>query len=151
MGANIFFCNEAFFHFSSSENHFPRFQRPYSPVIGGIFVSKSGIRFLFWALELPDLRVRKGLFSNTTFQYKYTPNYWHKRPHEPLFTLGKWFPHGEKWEKGPYLKKLFASDVKTYTFGIVLHFPIDWLKRVFCDFFFIRWVFMRCLSNFLIL
>ena len=43
-------------------------------------------------------------------------------------TLGKWFPHEEKWENGPYLQKTFTPDFKTYTFGIVLQFRIDWLN-----------------------
>ena len=35
------------------------FLRPYFPLIGGIFVLKSGLRFLFRALEVPIRKVRK--------------------------------------------------------------------------------------------
>ena len=35
------------------------FLRPYFPLIGGIFVLKSGLRFSFQAPEVPKLRVRK--------------------------------------------------------------------------------------------
>ena len=38
------------------------FLRPYFPLIGGIFVLKSGLRFLFWALEVPIRKVRKRPF-----------------------------------------------------------------------------------------
>ena len=38
------------------------FLRPYFPLIGGIFVLKSGLRFLFRALEVPKPRVRKRSF-----------------------------------------------------------------------------------------
>ena len=54
---------------------------------------------------------------------------------KPILTPGKWLSHGEKWEKGPYHKKTPARDFKTYIFGIVLQFPIDWLKRDFGTFF----------------
>ena len=70
------------------------FLRPYFPLIGGIFVLKSGLRFLFRALEVPIRKVRKRPFfslksdfsslsewalpmpkqkSETPFQYKYPP------------------------------------------------------------------------------
>ena len=35
------------------------FLRPYFPLIRGIFVFRSGLRFSFWALQVPELRVRK--------------------------------------------------------------------------------------------
>ena len=35
------------------------FLRPYFPLIRGMFILKSGLRFLFWALEVPKPRVRK--------------------------------------------------------------------------------------------
>ena len=56
-------------------------------------------------------------------------------------TLDPWkvFFHEEKWENGLYLKKPFVPDFKTYIFGIVLQFPIDWLKRNFWNFFFLDW------------
>ena len=38
------------------------FLRPYFPLIGGIFVLKSGLRFLFRALEVPIQKVRKRSF-----------------------------------------------------------------------------------------
>ena len=38
------------------------FLRPYFPLIGGIFVLKSGLRFLFRALEVPIRKVRKSHF-----------------------------------------------------------------------------------------
>ena len=38
------------------------FLRPYFPLIGGIFVLKSGLRFLFRALEVPIRKVRKSPF-----------------------------------------------------------------------------------------
>ena len=38
------------------------FLRPYFPLIGGIFVLKSGLRFLFRALEVPIRKVRKRPF-----------------------------------------------------------------------------------------
>ena len=52
-------------------------------------------------------------------------------PQKSFSTLGKWFSNDEKWEKGSYLKKPSAPDFKTYIFGIVLQFLIDWLKRNF--------------------
>ena len=42
--------------FSSGQK---RFMRPYFPLIRGMFVMKSVLRFSFWALEVPELRVRK--------------------------------------------------------------------------------------------
>ena len=42
------------------------FLRPYFPLIGGIFVLKSGLRFLFRALEVPKPRVRKSHFFPAT-------------------------------------------------------------------------------------
>ena len=51
------------------------FLRPYFPLIGGIFVLKSGLRFLFRALEVPIRKVRK------------------------LLVTGKWFSHEEKGGK----------------------------------------------------
>ena len=45
------------------------FQRPYVPLIRGMFLLRSGLRFLFRALEVPGPRVRK----------------------MPLLTTGKWF------------------------------------------------------------
>jgi len=38
------------------------FLRPYFPLIGGIFVLKSGLRFLFRALEVSIQKVRKSHF-----------------------------------------------------------------------------------------
>ena len=38
------------------------FLRPYFPLIRGMFVLKSGLRFLFRTLEVPQLRVRKRPF-----------------------------------------------------------------------------------------
>ena len=35
------------------------FLKPYFPLIRGMFVFRSGLRFLFWALEVPEPRVRK--------------------------------------------------------------------------------------------
>ena len=46
------------------------FLRPYFPLIRGIFVFRSGLRFSFWALEVPELRVRKGSFSLTKIKWK---------------------------------------------------------------------------------
>ena len=42
------------------------FLRPYFPLIGGIFVLKSGLRFLFRALEVPIWQVRKRPFLRWT-------------------------------------------------------------------------------------
>ena len=38
------------------------FLRPYFPLIRGMFLLRSGLRFLFRALEMPELRVRKRPF-----------------------------------------------------------------------------------------
>ena len=35
------------------------FLRPYFPLIRGTFLLRSGLRFSFWALEVPEPRVRK--------------------------------------------------------------------------------------------
>ena len=35
------------------------FLRPYFPLIRGMFLLRSGLRFSFWALEVPEPRVRK--------------------------------------------------------------------------------------------
>ena len=36
--------------------------KPYFPLIRGMFVFRSGVRFLFGALKVPELRVRKRRF-----------------------------------------------------------------------------------------
>ena len=41
------------------------FLRPYFPLIRGMFLLKSGLRFSFWALEVPEPRVRKRPLSPT--------------------------------------------------------------------------------------
>ena len=41
------------------------FLRPYFPLIRGMFVFRSGLRFLFRALEVPEPRVRKWPLSPT--------------------------------------------------------------------------------------
>ena len=41
------------------------FLRPYFPLIRGVFVFRRGLRFSFQALEMPEPRVRKKLFSLT--------------------------------------------------------------------------------------
>ena len=69
IGRKQLFEIRLFSHFSSSENHFPRIPGLFSPVIGGIFVSISGLRFSFRALEAPDLRVRKGLLSKVKLAF----------------------------------------------------------------------------------
>ena len=38
------------------------FLKPYFPLIRGMFVFRSGVRFLFGALEVPEPRVRKRRF-----------------------------------------------------------------------------------------
>ena len=45
------------------------FLRPYFPLIRGIFVFWSSLRFLFRALEVPEPRVRKGSFSLTKMAF----------------------------------------------------------------------------------
>ena len=35
------------------------FLRPHFPLIRGMFLLRSGLRFSFWALEVPEPRVRK--------------------------------------------------------------------------------------------
>ena len=42
------------------------FMRPYFPLIKGMFVLRSGLRFSFWALEVPKPEMRKRSFSLTT-------------------------------------------------------------------------------------
>ena len=48
------------------ENDFPVVKRgflgPHYPLIRGMFVFRSGVRFLFGALEVPEPRVRKRQF-----------------------------------------------------------------------------------------
>ena len=41
------------------------FLRPYFPLIRGMFLLRSGLRFSFWALEVPEPRVRKRPLSIT--------------------------------------------------------------------------------------
>ena len=93
------------------------FLRPYFPLIRGMFLLRSGLRFSFRALEVPQPRMRKrplslliwpfphswfGHFqcpkrkSKTTFQQKHTPNQWEIWPQKPLLTTGKSFSHEEK-------------------------------------------------------
>ena len=65
--------------------------------------------------------------------------------HSFSFGLNHYWPlkvssNEEKWEKGPYLKKPSVPDLLTYIFGIVIHFRIDWLKRIFGFLFSIRGV-----------
>ena len=60
------------------------FLRPYFPLIRSMFVFRSGLRFSFQALKVPELRVRKRSFSpfttfhslksKTTSEYKHTRN-----------------------------------------------------------------------------
>ena len=58
-----------FSHFSSWEKRLSSgqkwFLRPYFPLIRGIFLLKSGLRFSFRALEVPEPRVRKRPLSLT--------------------------------------------------------------------------------------
>ena len=42
--------------------------RPYFPLIRGMFVFRSGLRFLFRALEVPEPRMRKRPFSFTKME-----------------------------------------------------------------------------------
>ena len=54
----------SFSHFSPWENDFPVrgqkwFLRPYFPLIRGMFVFRSGLRFSFQTLEVPETKVRK--------------------------------------------------------------------------------------------
>ena len=44
------------------------FLRPYFPLIRGMFVFRSGLRFLFRALEVPEPRMRKRPFSFTKME-----------------------------------------------------------------------------------
>ena len=88
------------------------FLKPYFPLIRGMFVFRSGLRFSFRALEVPEPRVRKrpyqGLIghfphswfghfqcakrkSKTTSEYKHTPNQWEIWPQKPLLTTGNSF------------------------------------------------------------
>ena len=43
------------------------FLRPYLPLIGGIFLLGSGFRVSFWALEVPEPRVRPLSLTNMAF------------------------------------------------------------------------------------
>ena len=45
------------------------FLRPYFPLIKGMFVFRSGHRFSFRALEVPEPRVRKRSFSLTKMTF----------------------------------------------------------------------------------
>ena len=45
------------------------FPRPYFPLIWGMFVLRSGLRFSFWALEVPFPRVRKRPISLTKMKW----------------------------------------------------------------------------------
>ena len=45
------------------------FLRPYFPLIRGMFLLKSGLRFSFWALEVPEPRVRKRPLSLTNMAF----------------------------------------------------------------------------------
>ena len=47
--------------FSSGQK---QFLWPYFPLIRGMFEMKSGLRFSFWALEVPELKLRKRFFSS---------------------------------------------------------------------------------------
>ena len=53
---------------------------------------------------------------------------------ETTLTTGKSFSHEEKWEKGPYLFRLYGPDFKIYIFGIVTANPTTWLKQNLCLF-----------------
>ena len=59
------------------------FLRPWFLIIGGILVLKSGLGFSFWAQKALEPRI---------------------------LAIGKWFPHEEKWEKGPYFFRLWGED-----------------------------------------
>ena len=50
-----------FAHVVSSDQKW--FLRPYFPLIRGMFLLRSGLRFSLWALEVPEPKVRKGTLS----------------------------------------------------------------------------------------
>ena len=70
-----------FSHFSSWEKRLSSgqkwFLRPYFPLIRGMFVLSSGLRFSFRALELPKPRVRKRSFSLTKMTFSSKPPHHH--------------------------------------------------------------------------
>ena len=61
-----------------------RFLKPYFPLIRGMFLLRSGLRFSFQALEVPEPRVRKRPFSLTKMAFS------------SLLTTGKLFSYEEK-------------------------------------------------------
>ena len=82
------------------------FLRPYFPLIGGIFVLKSGLRFLFRALEVPIRKVRKS----------------------PLFQLKKWlfltFRMDTSNARNKNLRPLFNTNIPPISgkYGLRNHF-----------------------------
>ena len=59
------------------------FLKPYFPLIRGMFVFRSGLRFSFRALEVPEPRVRKRPFSlsKMTIQFNFS-SLFHERLHD---------------------------------------------------------------------
>ena len=55
-------------------------------------------------------------------------------PQKPLLTIGKSFSHEEKWEKGPYLFRLYGPDFKINIIVILTSNPTTWLKQNLCLF-----------------
>ena len=60
------------------------FLRPYFPLIGGIFVLKSGLRFLFRALEVSIQKVRKSHFLSLYYHLPIS-----KKIHRDTFFLSQ--------------------------------------------------------------
>ena len=63
------------------------FLMPYFPLIRGMSVFRSGLRFSFWALEVPEPRVRKRSFSVTA-----TSGGQGKQSQAPASTSSLWVP-----------------------------------------------------------
>ena len=94
------------------------FLRPYFPLIRGIFVLKSGLRFLFRALEVPIRKVRKSPLFQLFFTYRMGTSNARNKNLRPLFNTnippisGKYGLRNHFWslESGFLMRKREEND-----------------------------------------
>ena len=82
------------------------FLRPYFPLIRGTFLLKSGLRFSFWALEVPEPRVRK---RHLHFQNWLSTPY-NIPPSPPIYCLHLWTSFIQKFRKNQYHRLIVLSE-----------------------------------------
>ena len=108
IGVEGFLRKSSFSHFSSWENDSGQkwFLKPYFPLIGDTFVFRSGLRFSFWALEVPEPRVRK---RHLHFQNWLSTPY-NIPPSPPIYCLHLWTSFIQKFRKNQYHRLIVLSE-----------------------------------------